>query len=57
MGTLGEPVDKPFDGEVLQEFIERPGGILGLIERRKRGQADYVLIMFYPDADVGERCP
>ena len=33
MGTLGEPVDEPFDGEVLQEFIERPGGILGFVEK------------------------
>jgi hypothetical protein len=33
VGTLGKPVDKPFNGEVLKEFIERPGSILGLVEK------------------------
>jgi hypothetical protein len=33
VGTLGETVDEPLDGEVLQEFIEWAGGFLGLVEK------------------------
>jgi len=33
VGTLGEPVDEPFDGEVLQKFVEWTGGFPGLVKK------------------------
>jgi hypothetical protein len=33
MGTPGEPVNKSFDGKVLQELVEWTRGFLGLVKK------------------------
>ncbi len=46
MWIPGKPVDESFDGEVLQEFIERTGRFPGFAEKAMMHRCGYVLDAF-----------